>query len=136
MSDLDHVSLNVSNYERSKAFYQAALEPLGIKLIMEGQSGAGFGRSFPHFWIRQGVGTFQKSADIEPITPVHVAFKAHSGGAVDAFYRAALAAGARDFGPPGPRPQYHPGYYGAFVIDPDGHNIEAVIHNRPLAGAP
>lgn len=128
MSDLDHISLNVSDYERSKAFYKTALEPLGIKLIMEGTSGAGFGRAFPHFWIRQGVGTFQKPADVTPITPVHVAFKASSRAEVDAFHKAAVAAGARDFGPPGLRPQYHPGYYGAFVIDPDGHNIEAVVH--------
>ncbi len=128
MSDIDHISLNVSNYERSKAFYQTILEPLGIKLIMEGSSGAGFGRSFPHFWIRQGIGTFQKPADLSPITPIHVAFKANSREVVDAFHRAAVTAGARDFGSPGPRPQYHAGYYGAFVLDPDGHNIEAVTH--------
>lgn len=63
MSDIDHISLNVTDYERSKAFYEATLKPLGIKLLMEGSSGAGFGRSFPHFWIRQGVGTFQKPGD-------------------------------------------------------------------------
>lgn len=128
MSDLDHISLNVTDYERSKTFYQAALKPLGIKLIMEGVSGAGFGRARPHFWIRQGVGTFQKPQDITPITPVHVAFKAESREAVESFHKAAIAAGGRDFGTPGIRPQYHPGYYGAFVIDPDGHNIEAVVH--------
>jgi catechol 2,3-dioxygenase-like lactoylglutathione lyase family enzyme len=128
MSDIDHISLNVTDYERSKSFYQRALEPLGIKLIMEGGSGAGFGRSFPHFWIRQGVGTFQKAEHVQPITPAHVCFSAKSRAEIEAFHAAALRAGGRDFGAPGLRPQYHPGYFGAFVLDPDGHNIEAVIH--------
>jgi catechol 2,3-dioxygenase-like lactoylglutathione lyase family enzyme len=128
VSDIDHLSLSVRDYERSKAFYVAALEPLGLSLMMERPSGAGFGRAFPHFWIRAGVGTFQREVHLQQITPVHVCFRAVSREAVEAFHRAALAAGGVDFGPPGLRPHYHPGYYGAFVLDPDGHNIEAVVH--------
>jgi catechol 2,3-dioxygenase-like lactoylglutathione lyase family enzyme len=128
MSDIDHISLSVSDYERSKAFYQAALSALGIELVMERPSGAGFGRGFPHFWIRAGVGTFQRPEQLGVITPVHVCFRAGSRDQVAAFHAAALAAGGRDFGPPGLRPHYHPGYFGAFVLDPDGHNVEAVVH--------
>jgi catechol 2,3-dioxygenase-like lactoylglutathione lyase family enzyme len=130
MSDLDHVSLSVTDSERSKAFYVAALAPLGMRLIMEGRSGLGFGRSFPHFWVRQGVGTFQSAALLERITPVHVAFTARSRAEVSAFYDAALKAGGREFGAAALRPEYHPNYFGAFVLDPDGHNIEAVFHAR------
>jgi catechol 2,3-dioxygenase-like lactoylglutathione lyase family enzyme len=129
MSDLDHVSLSVSDAERSKAFYVAALAPLGIKLIMEGRSGLGFGRAFPHFWVRAGVGTFQSAEHLQRITPVHLAFTARSREEVVAFYEAALRAGGRDFGPPALRPEYHARYFGAFVLDPDGHNIEAVLHS-------
>ena len=125
---IDHVGFPVSDYARSKAFYEAALKPLGMKLVMEAPSGAGFGRSFPHFWIRAGVGTFQREEHLRAITPAHVSFRAASRDEVVAFHAAALAAGARDFGPPGLRPLYHPGYFGAFVLDPDGHDIEAVTH--------
>ena len=135
MSILDHVSLNASDLERSSAFYRAALAPLGIGLLMRNTSGIGFGRGQqPQFWLRQGVGTFQSEAQVKTITPVHVCFSARSRAEVDAFFAAALAAGARDFGPPGVRPQYHPGYYGAFVLDPDGHNVEAVIHSHSHGG--
>lgn len=135
MSDLDHLSLSVRDAERSKAFYVAALAPLGITLIMEGRSGLGFGRSFPHFWVRQGVGTFQAAQQFEHLTPVHVAFTARSREEVTAFHDAALKAGGRPFGAPALRPEYHPNYFGAFVLDPDGHNIEAVFH-APVPSTP
>jgi catechol 2,3-dioxygenase-like lactoylglutathione lyase family enzyme len=129
MGVLDHVGVNVTNYERSKAFYGAALAPLGITLVMEFGKAAGFGRDGkPDFWIGEGPTSFQKPEHLAPITPIHVSFVARSRAEVDAFHAAALGAGARDNGRPGPRPEYHAGYYGAFVLDPDGHNIEAVIH--------
>jgi len=116
---LDHVSLGVSNFERSKKFYDQALRPLGIeRLYAEGPTAAGYGadrRAF--FWIGQ------KNASQ---TGSHVAFVAHDRETVDRFHQAALAAGGRDNGQPGLRPNYHEHYYGAFVLDPDGHNIEAV----------
>jgi len=118
---LDHVSLGVSNFARSKAFYEQALKPLGITALMgDGRTFNGFGDTRPFFWIGQ--------AEEAASERVHVAFTAESRAAVDAFYAAALAAGGLDNGPPGLRPQYHPSYYGAFVRDPDGHNVEAVCH--------
>ena len=119
---LDHVGLPVSDRERSKRFYAEALSPLGYELVMEHHiSGVGFGESGkPGFWIREGV----------PGNAVHVAFAARDRAAVDAFHEAAIAAGGRDNGRPGLRPEYHPTYYGAFVLDPDDNNIEAVCH-RP-----
>lgn len=120
---LDHIGLQVSDFARAKEFYSAALQPLGIKLQMEfpNEAGgvAGFGRCKPEFWIAAGK---------TPTSPFHIAFHAANRAQVDAFYKAAIAAGARDNGAPGLRPQYHPNYYGAFVIDPDGHNVEAVCH--------
>jgi catechol 2,3-dioxygenase-like lactoylglutathione lyase family enzyme len=129
MAILDHVGVNVSDYARSKAFYEKALAPLGISVLMEFSQACGFGRDRkPDFWIGQGAGSFQKPEHLDPITPVHICFVARSRAEVEAFHKAALAAGGRDFGPPGLRPEYHPNYYGAFVLDPDGHNVEAVIH--------
>jgi catechol 2,3-dioxygenase-like lactoylglutathione lyase family enzyme len=120
---IDHVGLSVSDYARSKAFYLAALAPLGYELVMEVTAAgpyAGFGvRNKPDFWIGKGTAS---------TAGAHVAIAAPDRATVRAFYEAALAAGARDNGPPGLRPQYHPTYYGAFVLDPDGHNIEAVCH--------
>jgi catechol 2,3-dioxygenase-like lactoylglutathione lyase family enzyme len=125
---LDHVGFPVSDYARSKAFYERALAPLGYALIMEvgaehtesGSPAAGFGANGkPDFWIG-GEGGLAKQ--------MHIAIAAKDRAMVDAFYQAALAAGAKDNGAPGLRPQYHPDYYGAFVLDPDGHNIEAVCH--------
>jgi catechol 2,3-dioxygenase-like lactoylglutathione lyase family enzyme len=120
---IDHIGLSVADYERSKAFYLAALAPLGYGLVMEvTEAGpfAGFGAGGkPDFWIGQGARTAPK---------VHVAFQAKDRATVRAFYEAALVAGAQDNGPPGLRQEYHPTYYGAFVLDPDGHNIEAVCH--------
>ena len=126
---LDHIGLTVSDFVRSKAFYAAALQPLSITLIMEvtaeetgADAHAGFGADGnPFFWIGGGSRTGG---------PAHVAFTAPSRAVVAAFYQAALAAGATDNGAPGLRPEYHPTYYGAFVLDPDGNNIEAVCH-RP-----
>ncbi len=116
---LDHIGIFVSNAERSKAFYQAALAPLGIELLMSFGDNHGFGSGGkPYFWIGQR----------ERVAPTHVAFAASNRGLVDAFYKAALAAGGKDNGGPGLREIYHPNYYGAFVLDPDGHNIEAVCH--------
>jgi catechol 2,3-dioxygenase-like lactoylglutathione lyase family enzyme len=124
---LDHIGLPVSDYARSKAFYAAVLETLGLHLLMErdlsdddGPAGyAGFGAQRPQFWIGTG----------KPFTGrLHVAFAATDRAQVRAFYEAALKAGAKDNGPPGLRPHYHANYYGAFVLDPDGHNVEAVTH--------
>lgn len=129
MSILDHIGINVTDYARSKAFYEKALAPLGIRVVMEYGTACGFGRDRkPDFWIGQGVTSYQKAEHLAPITPVHVSFAARSRAEVDAFHAAALAAGGRDFGKPGPRPEYHENYYGAFVLDPDGHNVEATIH--------
>lgn len=123
---IDHIGFPVSDYERAKAFYIKALAPLGYSLIMEvaqdqnDAPAAGFGiNGKPDFWIG-GEGGLNK--------PVHIAITTNDRAAVDAFYKAALAAGARDNGAPGLRPHYHPNYYGAFVLDHDGHNIEAVCH--------
>ena len=123
---LDHLGLDVSDYERSRAFYEQALAPLGLTMIMEPvPKVGGFGREgFPFFWIAE-----RKRG---PSTAVHVAFTASDREMVDAFHAAALAAGAADNGGPGVREIYHPDYYGAFVLDPDGNNVEAVCHT-PLA---
>jgi catechol 2,3-dioxygenase-like lactoylglutathione lyase family enzyme len=129
MPILDHIGINVTEYARSKAFYEKALAPLGITAVMEFGQACGFGRDKkPDFWVGQGVASFQKAEDLRPITPLHVCFVARSRAEVDAFHQAALAAGGRDFGKPGLRPEYHENYYGAFVLDPDGHNVEAAIH--------
>ena len=119
---LDHIGLDVSDYEASKAFYESALAPLGIRMLMEPVAEiGGFGDDFPFFWIgRRGRG---------PDSGVHVAFTAATREAVDAFHGAALAAGGRDNGEPGLREIYHPTYYGAFVLDPAGNNVEAVCHS-------
>jgi catechol 2,3-dioxygenase-like lactoylglutathione lyase family enzyme len=125
---IDHVGIPVSDIARSTEFYLKALEPLGISIVMEvsaeqtGHGAAvGFGANFkPFFWIG-GAGGLD-------VGHVHVAFAAPSRAAVDAFYRAAITAGGKDNGKPGLRPHYHADYYSAFVLDFDGHNIEAVCH--------
>jgi catechol 2,3-dioxygenase-like lactoylglutathione lyase family enzyme len=124
---IDHVGFPVSDFARAKAFYTQALLPLDYRLVMEvaqeqndGDPSAGFGANGkPDFWIG-GEGGLNK--------PLHVAILAKDRAAVDAFYKAAIAAGGRDNGAPGIRPHYHPNYYAAFVFDPDGHNVEAVCH--------
>ena len=126
---LDHITIHVSDFARSRAFYQSALAALGYVPRKVFETDMGFGAGAPadagnpggEFWIHEGT----------PCTPrVHVAFRARSRDEVDAFHRAALVAGGRDNGPPGLRPHYHPNYYGAFILDPDGYNVEAVCH-RP-----
>jgi catechol 2,3-dioxygenase-like lactoylglutathione lyase family enzyme len=130
MPILDHIGINVTDYARSKDFYEKALAPLGIDRVMEHGTWCGFGRDKkPDFWMGQGAARYQRPEHLKPITPVHVCFAARSRAEVDAFYKAAMAAGGRDNGPPGIRAEYHPSYYGAFVLDPDGHNVEAVVHS-------
>lgn len=117
---IDHIGLAVTNYERSKEFYSKALAPLEIQLIMEVHNAAGFGKQGkPEFWF--GVRS-------DAVQPMHVAFVAENRREVNAFYDAAIAAGGKDNGAPRVREIYHPDYYGAFVRDPDGNNIEAVCH--------
>jgi catechol 2,3-dioxygenase-like lactoylglutathione lyase family enzyme len=119
-SVIDHAALQVSDPILSRSFYSAVLAPLGFSLVRALDDGsAGFGPHGPgEFWIRPG----------RPSTGAHIAFAAPTRASVDAFHAAALAHGARDHGAPGLRPEYHSHYYAAFVLDPDGHNIEAVIH--------
>jgi catechol 2,3-dioxygenase-like lactoylglutathione lyase family enzyme len=125
---IDHTGVGVTDYERSKRFYEGALAPIGYSMLMEvprqftnGVGVCGFGVApKPDFWIHGGEAN-------KP--PIHVAFRVESRALVDAFYKAAIESGGIDNGPPGLRPHYHPNYYGAFVRDPDGHNIEAVCHN-------
>lgn len=125
---IDHTGVNCRDIHKSKVFYARALAPLGYEVIAEftkEQTGdrhvVGLGtQGKADFWLGEG----------EPQRPhVHIAFRASSHQAVEAFYKAALAAGGRDNGKPGPRPHYHAGYFGAFVTDLDGHNIEAVCHD-------
>jgi catechol 2,3-dioxygenase-like lactoylglutathione lyase family enzyme len=124
---IDHLGIAVRNHAASKTFYVAALRPLGIGVVMEVtlEDGAaapatGLGANDkPFFWISEG----------KVVAGLHLAFVAKTRAQVDAFHEAALRAGARDNGPPGLRPHYHPNYYGAFVIDPNGVNLEAVCHS-------
>lgn len=124
---IDHMGFEVSDYTRSLAFYLAALAPLGIGVVMQvtkeesgGYEGAGLGRAGkPSLWISSGGKTQPR---------LHIAVAADSRAQVDAFYAAAIAAGGTDNGKPGIRAHYHPSYYGAFVLDPDDHNVEAVCH--------
>ncbi|MET0987987.1 MAG: VOC family protein [Steroidobacteraceae bacterium] len=124
---IDHTGVMVSDFAKSKAFYAKALAAIRYQILMELSAAvtdrgdvAGFGEPpKPDFWIIGGTPN-------KP--PIHVAFRVARRETVDAFYAAAIAAGGRDNGPPGLRPHYHPNYYGAVVLDPDGHNIEAVCH--------
>jgi catechol 2,3-dioxygenase-like lactoylglutathione lyase family enzyme len=119
---LDHVGLGVSDLAAARAFYVAALEPLGFGVVMEFPGVIALGLAGqPELWMHQGA----------PSAPIHIAFHAADRARVDAFHAAALAAGGTDNGAPGLRPQYHPGYYGAYVLDPDGNNVEAVCHQPP-----
>jgi len=119
---IDHVGLQVGDYERSKAFYSAALRPLGYELVMEPDTTVGgFGaQGKPDFWIIGGT----------PSSGTHIAFETPDRATVDAFHAASLEAGGKNNGAPGLRPHYHENYYGAYVHDPDGNNVEAVCH-RP-----
>ena len=124
---IDHMGIGASDFAASRRFYDAAFAALGIAAVMEvtpeqtgGNHGIGYGKAGkPVFWVSNG-GTRG--------TAIHVAFSASSRAQVDAFYEAGLKSGGRDNGPPGLRPHYHPGYYGAFLLDPDGINVEAVCH--------
>lgn len=122
---IDHVTFGVTDVGRSVQFYDRAFAPLGVRRLVDSQDGpvkvAGYGDTRPFFWIAEHDPTSGK---------LHVALRAEGRAAVEAFHREALLAGGRDNGGPGLRPHYHPGYYGAFVLDPDGHNIEAVFHER------
>jgi catechol 2,3-dioxygenase-like lactoylglutathione lyase family enzyme len=124
---IDHTGVSITDPKKSRSFYEKALAPLGYKIIMEvpvehtgGVMVLGMGvPPKPDFWLHEGTAQTPR---------VHIAFRADDRAQVDAFYQAAIAAGGKDNGPPGPRPHYHAGYYGAFVLDPDGHNIEACCH--------
>lgn len=116
----DHIGIGVTDFAASKAFFLHALEPLGVTVAMEGPSGIGLGqKGKPSLWIFPASGT---------PAPLHLAFAADNRKQVDQFHEAALRAGGKDNGAPGLRLHYHPNYYGAFVIGPDGHNVEAVCH--------
>jgi catechol 2,3-dioxygenase-like lactoylglutathione lyase family enzyme len=123
---IDHTGLKVKDPQKSRNFYDKALAPLGYKMMMEipkeyteGLVVLGYGvPPKADFWMAEG----------QPADHIHIAFRADNRKQVDAFYQAAMTAGGRDNGAPGPRPHYHENYYGAFVLDPDGHNIEAVCH--------
>jgi len=116
-ASVDHIGINVRDLDKSKAFYTGALAPLGIKVMMDFGEAVGMGEAVPFLWLSGG-------------NPghVHLAVSAPNRAAVDAFYAAAMAAGGTDNGKPGLRPEYTDNYYAAFVLDPDGHNIEAVCH--------
>jgi catechol 2,3-dioxygenase-like lactoylglutathione lyase family enzyme len=117
----DHIGFPVKDLAKSRAFYATALAPLGIELIVDRAECAAFGKAGrAHFWL---------AASGSPPSGVHLALIAANRAEVRAFHRAALQAGGTDNGAPGLRPQYHPDYYGAFVLDPDGHNVEAVCRN-------
>jgi catechol 2,3-dioxygenase-like lactoylglutathione lyase family enzyme len=120
MMIIDHLTISVSNFERSRAFYERALQPLGITVLAKYDGFAGMGKNRPQFWFAQGEVNKHKT---------HIAFVAENRAEVDAFYKAAMAAGGKDNGAPGLRTIYHPTYYGAFVFDPDGYNVEAVCHS-------
>ena len=124
---IDHLGITVSDFAASKAFYDKAIAPLGASLLMmvpkEHTGGAkvgGYGRDRPVFWLSEGEASAHKQ---------HIAFTARTRAEVDAFHKAVLQAGGKDNGVPGLRPHYHPDYYGAFVLDPDGNNVEAVCHS-------
>jgi catechol 2,3-dioxygenase-like lactoylglutathione lyase family enzyme len=119
---IDHLTLKISDFEKAKAFYSAALRPLGYSVVMEFDKSAGLGAKKPDLWLAQ---------DPDNVRPTHVAIAARDRAAVDAFHEAAIAAGGKDNGKPGVRADYHPTYYAAFVLDADGHNLEAVCHAPP-----
>ena len=122
---IDHLTLTVRDVPRSIAFYTRALAPLGYGVTMRFENFVGIGTTKkPFFWLKSGP---------VPTQPMHLAFVAPSREAVDRFHAEALAAGAQDDGPPGLRPHYHPNYYGAFVVDVDGHPIEAVCHTPAVS---
>ncbi|MFO0584266.1 MAG: VOC family protein [Anaeromyxobacter sp.] len=126
---IHHITVAVRDHEKAKAFFAAALKPLGYGVVMEFGGFCGMGvAGKPDLWLA--------GEDAQhPVGAQHIAFAARTTKEVDAFHAAALAAGATDNGPPGPRPDYSPGYYGAFVLDADGHNLEAVCFVAPKKAA-
>ncbi|WP_029010603.1 VOC family protein [Azospirillum halopraeferens] len=120
---IDHISLPVSDITRARAFYDAVLAAVGYRRMMDFGQSAGYGDAHPHLWI-----AVPEQPPAGPAAGVHIAFRAASRDAVDAFHAAALAHGGTDNGAPGLRPVYHPDYYAGFVIDPDGNRLEAVCH--------
>lgn len=140
---IDHIGVTVSDMARSLAFYDRALAPLGVARVMAFPEtgppvGVGYGRDGkPWFWVKAaGAASLGVKAAGAASGPIHVAFAAPDRPAIDAFHAAALAAGGTDNGAPGLRPDYHPNYYAAFVLDPDGNNIEAVYHGEANRSAP
>jgi catechol 2,3-dioxygenase-like lactoylglutathione lyase family enzyme len=132
---IDHIGINVIDFDRSRTFYDAALAPLQIAIVMEvsaeesgGAASAGYGKRADSGDIQAGKPTFWIAQELPLGNQLHVAFVADDREQVDAFWNAAVMAGGKDHGPPGLREHYHPNYYAAFVLDPDGHNIEAVCH--------
>jgi catechol 2,3-dioxygenase-like lactoylglutathione lyase family enzyme len=125
---LDHVSLGVTDLERSRRFYDAALQPLGVVRIADfgPNRGSDYGQAPGELGVESTI--TREAAVPTPVAGAHIGFRAPSHAAVDTFFAAALKHGGRDDGPPGLRPIYHASYYGAFVLDPDGHCIEAVCH--------
>ncbi|MBX3635033.1 MAG: VOC family protein [Rubrivivax sp.] len=128
---IDHMTFRASDIARTQAFYSAALAPLGYALVYDathdGHRVLGYGRDGRiDTWFVDG----PSDGSGGPTTGCHLAWRAPGRAAVDAFHAAAVAAGGRDNGAPGLRPHYHPDYYGAFVIDPDGNNVEAVCHDK------
>ena len=126
-SIVSHISIGTNDFERARAFYDAVLATIGVTRQLEYPGSVAYGVSAPEFWVKQPVDGAQATTG----NGTHVAFAAPSREAVDAFYEAALAAGATSEGEPGPRPQYTPAYYACFIRDLDGHKIEAMINPKP-----
>jgi catechol 2,3-dioxygenase-like lactoylglutathione lyase family enzyme len=124
---IDHVSISVGDLEQATRFYEAVTQPIGYKKLRAESHAVGFGKTYPEFWINRR----QHMTALERTSGAHVALRAASADAVDAFHAAALAAGGQCDGEPGLRPQYCAGYYAAFIRDPDGNRIEAVTFLSP-----
>lgn len=118
---IDHISIKVRNLAKSRKFYESAFKPLGYKVVF------GEGEQYWAFDIGNGLFEIIQTSSKKPITRVHVAFRVKNKNEVKAFYKAALKAGGKDNGAPGPCPEYTPNYYASFILDPDGHNIEAMV---------
>lgn len=130
-SILSHVSIGTNDLDRALAFYDPVLATLGVVRVMEHSGAVAYGRAFPEFWVQRPF----DGGPAQCANGVHIAFLARSNAEVDAFYEAAIAAGAADEGAPGQRPLYGEPYYGCFVRDPDGHKIEAMAWNEPASAA-
>jgi catechol 2,3-dioxygenase-like lactoylglutathione lyase family enzyme len=119
---IDHVSVGVADLERAAKFYNAAFAPLGLNRLIERPATVGFGKTYPEFWINLRTGM----SPVPPESGTHICLRARSAAEIDAFHAAALEAGGRSDGAPGPRPEYHQSYYAAFITDLDGNRIEVV----------